>query len=87
MKNSNNESLIKRSFKEQQIILNDERHLNINEKTSHSVSKVMSWIMVALLFITGVVIKNYTCLFIISVLTIIKLILTVIYSYYYSHKL
>lgn len=87
MTNNSNEGLLKRSFKEQQIILNDERHLSINEKVAYSVSKIMSWILFALLFITGAIMKDYTALFIVSMLTIIKLILTIIYSYYYSRKI
>lgn len=82
----NTKTLLQTSFKEQQVLLNDERHININEKTSHSVSKIMNWILFALLFITGVLMKEYTTLFIISVLIIIKLILTLIYTYHYSHK-
>ncbi|MEG2016964.1 MAG: hypothetical protein RR128_00730 [Clostridium sp.] len=87
MKKDNNEGFIIKSFKEQQIILKDERHININEKTSEAVSKIMNWIFIALLFITGVVMKNYTCLFMVSIIIIAKTILTIGYSYYYSHKI
>lgn len=82
-----NLNLFQKSFNTQQVLLKDERHLSINEKTSTSVSKIMNWLMILLLFFTGVVIKNTLCLLLISLLTIIKLILTIFYSYYYSHKL
>lgn len=83
----NNKDFLKKSFKEQQIILNDERHLNIHEKTSHSVSKMMNLILIALLFITGTLMKDYISLFIVSIVIIIKLVLTIIYSYYYSRNI
>lgn len=83
----NNKDFLKKSFKEQQIILNDERQINIHEKTSHSVSKLMNIILIALLFITGTLMKDYVSLFIVSIVTIIKLVLTIIYSYYYSRKI
>lgn len=87
MKRDNNEGFIKKSFKEQQIILKDERHININEKTSDAVSKIMNWFFIALLFITGVVMKNYMCLLMVSIIIIVKTILTIGYSCYYSYKL
>lgn len=87
MKKDNKEGFIIKSFKEQQIILKDERHININEKTSEAVSKVMNWIFLALLFITGVIMKDYICLLMVSIIIIIKTILTIGYSYYYSQKI
>lgn len=87
MKSKDNNNLLSKSVKEQKIIMNDERFIGINEKTSHSVSNIMNLVLIALLFITGVVIKDFTCLLIISSIIIIKLILTLIYSYYYNKKL
>lgn len=87
MKDNNAKTLFSNSVKEQKILLNDERFTTINEKVSHSVSKVMNWLLVALLFITGSIFKNFTCLFIISAIVILKFLLTIIYSYYYNKKI
>lgn len=87
MKNNNVKTLFSNSLKEQKTIINDERFITINEKVSHSVSKIMNWILVALLFITGSILKSFTCLFIISAIIIIKFLLTISYSYYYNKKI
>lgn len=84
MKNVKGDSLLSKSLKEQKILMQDERFIQINEKVACSVSKIMNWILIALLFITGVTIKNYTALFIVSIIIIIKFILTIIFSYYYN---
>lgn len=79
--------LLSNSAKEQKILMNDERFIEINEKTSHTVSKIMNWLLFALLFITGAIMKNYAALFIISSIIIVKFILTLACSYYYNKTL
>lgn len=87
MKVNTTADLLSNSAKEQKILMNDERFIEINEKTSHSVSKIMNWLLFALLFVTGAILKNYVTLFIISSIIIVKLILTLMYSYYYNKTL
>lgn len=82
--NNKENGLLSKSLKEQKILMQDERFIQINERVSCSVSKIMNWIFGILLFVTGVAIKNMTALFLISIIIIIKLILTIIYSYYYN---
>lgn len=84
MKNVKGDSLLSKSLKEQKIFMQDERFIQINEKVACSVSKIMNWIFVILLFVTGLAMKNMTALFLISIIIIIKFILTIIYSYYYN---
>lgn len=84
MKSKNTDNLIYKSAREQQILMNDERNIRINEKVAYSVSKIMSYIFIGLLFITGGFMKDFTCLFIISIVIIIKFILTMIYLRYYN---
>ena len=82
--NNKENGLLSKSLKEQKILMQDERFIQINERVSCSVSMIMNWIFGILLFVTGVAIKNMTALFLISIIIIIKLILTIIYSYYYN---
>lgn len=86
MKNNDDNTLLSKSIKEQQILRNDERFISINEKASNSVSKIMNYILVALLF-SSAYIRNFTVLFVISILIIIKLVLTLFYFYYYNKKI
>lgn len=84
MKNNNINTLIYKSVKEQEILMKDERNIQINEKSSYAVSKVMNYILIGLLFLSGVFMKDFTWLFIISIVIIIKFILTIGYSIYYN---
>lgn len=76
-----------KSINEQEILMGDERFISINEKTSYSVSKAINWLLIALLFITGAMMKNYTSVFIVALIIIAKFTLTIIYSFYYSNKI
>ena len=87
MKFNSDNSFLSKASKEQKILMNDERFIGINEKTSHSVSKIMNWVFIVLLFVTGISLKNFTALFIISFIIIIKFVLTLCYSYYYNKTL
>lgn len=87
MKSEGVRSLLCNSAKEQKVLMNDERFLTINEKVSHSVSKIMNWILIALLFITAVLMKSYIGWAIISGIIVTKFVLTLIYVYYYNRKI
>ncbi|MGL4374702.1 MAG: hypothetical protein ACRCS6_12990 [Turicibacter sp.] len=70
--------------KEMKLLEKDERLVQIREKTAHSVSQIMNYILLALLWTTAVFMKNMTCLFIISILITIKFTLTLIYTLHYN---
>lgn len=74
-------------LKEQEIIMKDERFIQINEKAAFKVSKIMDWILIGLLFFAGVYMKDMTNLFIVSIIVVVKFTLTLIYSRYYSKLL
>lgn len=73
--------------KQKNINVKDERNTLIKEKTSYSVSRIMNYVFIILLILSFIFKMNIMVSILILSVIIIKLILMIIYSDYYSKQL
>jgi len=73
--------------KQKNINVTDERNVLIKEKSSYSVSRIMNYVFIILLILSFIFKMNIMVSFFIISVIIIKLILMIIYSDYYSKQL